>query len=313
MTDKGERAPRVSIGLAVFNGEKYLEAAIESILAQTFEDFELIISDNASTDRTGEICKKYAARDSRIRYSRNETNIGGANNENLTFRLSRGEYFRWAAHDDICAPRLLERCVEVLDSHPEVVLCHSAVVEIDENGTPQRTQMRSEGSAGSPFHRFRRLTTRVHKCEATYGLMRSAVLRKTRLQLNYTDSDRVLLCELALHGPFYQIAEPLFFKRFHSGNRYKDWRGRMAWFLPELQNTGKITFPNWLQLFDYFATVGRVSMPWSQKALCYTWMGGPWMVVNGQRLVKDLLVGAYMFAQPRERRQDKYKKVDQWI
>ncbi len=91
-----EKAPKVSIGLAVYNGEKYLGQAIDSILAQTFTDFELIISDNASTDRTPEICKKYAAQDARIRYHRNPTNIGGANNENQTFRMSRGEYFRWA-------------------------------------------------------------------------------------------------------------------------------------------------------------------------------------------------------------------------
>ena len=78
----------MSIGLAVYNGEKYLAEAIESLLAQTFRDFELIISDNASTDGTAEICERYAARDPRIRYSRNTTNIGGANNENLTFSMA---------------------------------------------------------------------------------------------------------------------------------------------------------------------------------------------------------------------------------
>ena len=126
-----EKTPKVSIGLAVYNGENYLEQAINSILSQTFRDFELIISDNASTDRTKEICLKYAKQDPRICYHRNAVNIGGANNENLTFKMARGEYFRWAAHDDYCAPTLIEKCLEQLEKDPTVVLCHSKVIAID--------------------------------------------------------------------------------------------------------------------------------------------------------------------------------------
>src|SRR5262245_40295511 len=133
MGDNMRKHPLVSIGLAVYNGEEYLSDAISSILAQSFTDFELIISDNASTDRTEEICKTYADMDSRIRYSRNETNIGGVNNENLTFRLSKGKYFRLAAHDDVCDPKLIEKCVEVLERDQDVILCQTAIVNIDEN------------------------------------------------------------------------------------------------------------------------------------------------------------------------------------
>src|SRR5262245_52473779 len=97
-------SPTVSIGLAVYNGGQYLAQAIESILGQSYADFELIISDNASTDETETICRSYVARDERIRYSRNATNIGGARNENLTTTLARGRYFRWAAHDDYLEP-----------------------------------------------------------------------------------------------------------------------------------------------------------------------------------------------------------------
>ena len=126
--------PTVSIGLAVYNGENYLALAIESVLAQTFTDFELIISDNASTDHTPEICAEYAAKDNRIRYHRNSSNIGATRNENLTFAMSRGKYFRWLGHDDLCAPDQLAACVAVLESDPTVVLCHSEVVEIDDDG-----------------------------------------------------------------------------------------------------------------------------------------------------------------------------------
>src|SRR4051812_19900693 len=210
-----DHPPRVSIGLAVYNGDAFLEEAIESILAQTFRDFELIISDNASTDRTDEICKRYAAADPRIRYSRHPTNIGGVNNENHTFTLARGEYFRLAAHDDVCAPTLIEKCVKALDDNPDAVLCHSANIEIDENGKQIGIRYGREGCSQRPSQRFRELSWRWYPCEATYGLIRSNVLRKTRLQQNYTGSDRVLLCELGLYGRFILLEEPLFYKRFH--------------------------------------------------------------------------------------------------
>ena len=99
--------PRVSIGLPVYNGENFLEFALDSILGQTFQDFELIISDNASTDATESICRRYAAKDSRIRYYRNPNNQGAAQNYNRVFALARGEYFKWAAHDDVCKPNYL--------------------------------------------------------------------------------------------------------------------------------------------------------------------------------------------------------------
>src|ERR1051326_2036095 len=107
--------PRVSIGLPVYNGQQFLEEAINSLLAQTYSDFELIISDNASTDATEQICRAHAAADPRIRYYRNDKNRGPVWNLNRVFELARGELFKWAAHDDVCAPTLVERCVEVLE------------------------------------------------------------------------------------------------------------------------------------------------------------------------------------------------------
>src|SRR5512139_3267591 len=117
--------PRVSIGVPVYNGENFLKDALDSLLAQTFKDFEIVIADNVSTDQTEEICRSYAAKDARIRYYRNETNIGAGPNHNRVFELSRGEYFKWVCHDDMCAPEFLERCIEVLDRDPSVVLCHA--------------------------------------------------------------------------------------------------------------------------------------------------------------------------------------------
>jgi len=302
--------PTVSIGLAVYNGGKYLEEAIQSILCQTFEDFELIISDNASTDETEAICKAYAAKDPRIKYHRNDVNIGGANNENLTFRLSKGKYFRWAAHDDYCAPTLIEKCVAVLENNPEIVLCHSQIVEVLDGVERKKPTEHRLGEKPERYHRFKELSRRNHSCEATYGLIRAEIFGKTRLQLNYTDSDRTLLCELALYGPFYQIPEPLFFKRYHQKNIYLDWRTRMAWFDPSLE--GKLVFPNWIQFFDYFTTINRVSMPFTDRARCYMYILGPWLWKNFRFMVKDVLTAVYMLLHSSNWRKNKYQHTNNW-
>jgi len=306
-----DRPPRVSIGLAVYNGEDFLDEAITSLLAQTYTDFELIISDNASTDRTEEICRKHAAGDPRIRYSRNDENIGGVNNENRTFRLARGEYFRLAAHDDVCEPELLERCVAVLDERPEVVVCHTAMVSIDADGHRIGVRYGEEGTAARPHQRFRQLAYRYYPCEATYGVIRSDILATTRLQQNYTGSDRVLLCELALHGPFHLVREELFRKRFHDRNRYQDWRGRMAWFFPDLAEHPKPTFPNWLQLFDYLVTIRRVPLPPTERLLCLLWTG-EWMLAHAKGLGWDVFQAARMMLHGRAWRSRQYDE-QRWL
>lgn len=286
-------APKVSIGLAVYNGEKYLEQAIESILSQTFGDFELIISDNASTDRTSEICMYYASRDARIRYSRNQTNIGGANNENLTFMLARGEYFRWAAHDDVCAPDLIRRLVQALDENPEAVLAMTIIMNINDKGEPLGIVKRTNATTGTPSQRFCSLTNFNHYCEATYGLIRSDVMRKTDLQRNYTDSDRTFLCQLSLMGRFILIDEVLFYRRLHSESStqvYSEWRARMAWFGERSEK--KITFPYWMQFLHLLSIIFRSSIGFREKLRCYLHIFTDWMQEWGRwrKLVKDVLL-----------------------
>jgi glycosyltransferase involved in cell wall biosynthesis len=294
------KTPKVSIGLAVYNGETFLDEAIESILRQTFTDFELIISDNASTDRTAEICQRYVERDPRVRYYRNDTNIGGANNENLTFRLARGQYFRWAAHDDVCDAELLAKCVEVLDTNPAVVLCSTMTVKIDEHGNPIGLLDRNKAISADPHVRLRELASMDHWCEESYGLMRTAVLQKTDLQLNYTDSDRTLLSELSLYGRFYQVPEKLFYKRIHaamSTSMYPKWRARMAWFNPAFVLAENISCPNWLQFFHYLAIIRRAPLTRDERMHCYQYILGRWLFIerHGRSMVSDLvLAGARM-------------------
>jgi glycosyltransferase involved in cell wall biosynthesis len=120
--EKMDQQGRLSIGLPVFNGEQLIEQALDSLLAQTFQDFQLIISDNASTDRTPEICKDYQARDSRVHYTCMDKNYGAARNFNRVFELASGQYFKWAAHDDIIEPTFLQQCIDVLDQNPSCAI-----------------------------------------------------------------------------------------------------------------------------------------------------------------------------------------------
>jgi len=142
--------PKVSIGLPVYNGERYLREAIDSILAQTMDDFELIICDNASTDGTEVVCREYVDRDDRIRYYRNDDNLGASRNFNRTVELALASYFKWAAHDDALAANYLARCVEILDHEPTVVLSHSDAWIIDENTRRIGKQHYAEGDTASP-------------------------------------------------------------------------------------------------------------------------------------------------------------------
>ncbi len=131
-------APSVSVGLPVFNGAAYVAEAIDSILNQKYEDFELVIQDNASTDQTEEICRAYVTKNSRVSYFRNLHNIGAASNYNLAFQRARGRYFKWIAHDDICSPDFLQTCANSLENTSSLVLCCGRVRLINDDGTPVR-------------------------------------------------------------------------------------------------------------------------------------------------------------------------------
>jgi glycosyltransferase involved in cell wall biosynthesis len=303
-----EGAPRVSIGLPVYNAEEYLEESLVSILNQTYADFELIISDNASTDGTATICERYARLDPRIRYTRNTRNIGGTNNQNLTIQRARGEYFRLAAHDDRCAPTLLERLVAELDEHPEVINCSSATVLIGSDGTPFGTSARREATDPRPNRRFREMLAADHLCLATYGLMRRSALAATRLEQNFTSADHVFLAEFALRGQFYLVDEELFYKRKHRGNTWQDPIAQMVWFEPELAVTGRPTFPRWRELFGYVTCITRVPLPWSERALCYVWIG-PWVRRKWRALARELGFALVMMVHSKRWRTAYYRRV----
>ena len=212
--------------MPLYNAERYLEEALESLLGQSFDDFELVISDNASTDRTGDICRAYAEKDERIKYFCMRRNYGVIDNFNNAFRLSTGEYFKWAAGDDVCDPDYLLRAVEVLDQDLSTVLVWGKTVGIDERGqrVPLEHELTDMNSAVSvyspdPTIRFRRLMRNIWWVDGPfYGLIRAETLEATRwLHPRHMSGDQILLTELSLAGRFYELPEEMLLLRVHAG------------------------------------------------------------------------------------------------
>ncbi len=311
--------PVVSIGMPVYNAQNYIREALESILAQTFTGFELIISDNASTDATGRICRAYAQKDARIRYYRNQVNLGADPNYNKIFKLSKGKYFKWAAHDDVIAPDFLEKCVDVLDRDKSIVICCSNTGIIDENSALKRpfpvilrTDSRSAGI------RFFELLIKPHASFSIFGLIRSDRLKKTPLFGGYASSDKVLLARLALMGRFHEIPEMLFLSRDHGDQSVKmlpDLRRYAVWFNED--NRGKILFPYWRIALEYMkspfypAIAGGLRVTGVAAAVFFSLM---WMAIKRGELLKELLQGCEMMAKHFLcSGKDVRKKVKPWL
>jgi glycosyltransferase involved in cell wall biosynthesis len=286
--------PRVSIGLPVYNGEKYLSIAIESILGQTFTDFELIICDNASTDRTEEISRYFAEKDARVKYFRNQSNLGAGPNFGKALKLGCGEYFKWAAHDDVLAPTFLERCVAELDSDPTAVLAHGSVDIIDEHGHTIATYDSNLLDAGShrASTRFGSVVLNDHKCIDVFGLIRRSQLVSTAGHESFPGSDRVLLAELSLQGKFIYLAEPLLQNREHP-DRYNctamlDNQEAVTWYDPTLAGTRPLRY--WSTYLGYFRAIRRQISDRKTRTGCYWTLMRWWFAkrrVKGP--LKDLL------------------------
>ena len=207
--------PRLTLGLPVYNGEHFLAQSLEALLAQTYSDFELIISDNASTDRTAEIARHYQSIDPRVRYVHHPNNRGSTFNHNFVMQQARGEFFKWVSDDDLYAPDLLQRCIEALDSRPEISLAHAWTAFIDENSKitePVRYALTTD--VPDPVERFRSVLY-TDGGDDMYGVMRMSVLRQIAPFDSYHWADRTFVAELALHGPFHNEPDFLYFRRDH--------------------------------------------------------------------------------------------------
>jgi glycosyltransferase involved in cell wall biosynthesis len=260
--------PQVSVGLPVYNGERYIKDAIQSILRQTFTDFELIISDNASTDDTERICRGFAEQDRRIRYDRNPHNLGAAANYNRVFALSTGKYFKWAAHDDVCAPAYLAKCVDILERYPSVVLCYPRAKIIDDTGIPIKDY--DDGlhlDAEQPSRRLRGYFLTQLAFQPVFGVMRRAVLAQTPLIANYIGSDFVLLARLALAGQIYEVPDRLFWRREHPGRAsHLATRKFAQWWNPD--NRAWFYFRQWRWLVGYIDATRAAEISAAEKLRC---------------------------------------------
>ena len=205
--------PLVSIGMPVRNAERFIEVAIDSLLGQDYPNFELIISDNASSDRTEAICRSYARRDKRVAYHRSDENRGAVWNFNRAFQLGRGRYFMWAAHDDARQPTFISRCVVELEARPDAPMCCTEVQLIDNDGRdvePWMTIIHPVG--GSLRHRVRAIGLSRYWVDL-YGVMRTEALARTSLARPVWGYDVSIMLQIALLGPVLFVPEKLFMYR----------------------------------------------------------------------------------------------------
>jgi glycosyltransferase involved in cell wall biosynthesis len=268
------RSPKVSIGLPVFNGQAYLKRSIVSILQQDYEDLELIISDNASTDETESLCREFARTDPRVRYYRNDVNIGFANNTKRVFDLARGEFFKWAHYDDECHTAMIGRCVQVLESAPKSVTMVYPLAElIDEEGRTLAAPLdRIESKDTRPHRRLAHVIQSLSVCDPLFGLMKTEYLRRTRLLGPFFGADNVLLAELAMLGQIWEVNEVLFRLRQHPKRSVKantSVRSLAVWYDPV--NAGKLLLlPNWERMvWELMKSVSYSSLSPAEKSRCY--------------------------------------------
>ncbi len=262
-------SPEVSIALPVYNGENYLREAIRSVLRQTFEDFELLLLDNASTDATSEICRETVEQDQRARHLRSDVNRGLIWNHNRGVESARGQYFMWIEHDDLIAEDYLDRCVNALNDDPKIVLSFTNTLIIDENGK-EIDQVSNHFDNSSPSSRVKSLARGHTLGDAEFGLMRIETLKKTALHRYIIPSELVLLSEMATHGPFELIPDHLFLRRHHSdevSHRSRSSREVMLIHAPD--RAGTFFIPFLINARGFLDAIRTARLPWKERVQCY--------------------------------------------
>jgi glycosyltransferase involved in cell wall biosynthesis len=236
-TNHTDRVPKISIGMPVYNGEKFIRKAIDSLLAQTMTDFELIISDNASTDNTEAICQEYVVRDSRVRYVRQDENMGARANFQYVLDQALGEFFIWAAHDDSCHPEMLSICATMLDLNPDIILCISDIIKIDDNDNIIGIEKLINIYDDSHWNKTRRFFFEFPISNvffAIYGLYRTNILRSVGVPIPlgcdyYTNSEVPFLAKLSLYGKITALPLSLKYYRVHDDSCYSKELELMSW------------------------------------------------------------------------------------
>lgn len=210
------RPPLISIGIPVYNEGRFLEESLSSLLSQDYQNLEIIISDNASTDRTEEICREFCIRDKRIRYHRFDINQGATANFKKVVDLAQGRYFIWAAGHDLWSPNLISECVDVLEKNPDGVIAFGSCQWIDAAG---RQMARASGWTDTrgmdPVGRF--FSVFWGNMHPILGVMRIDALRQARF-LACIGSDLLMLSELVLMGHFIHAPSASWYRREFRGD-----------------------------------------------------------------------------------------------
>ena len=290
--------PKLSIGIPVFNGQEFLPELLDSLLRQTFRDFEILICDNASSDRTPQICGAYERYDSRIHYVRNHRNVGAIANFNRVFELSTAPLFKWAAHDDLYHETYLDVCVGLLEQNQDIILAHTGTAFIDEKsdilpfhpetgsfvepktGRRYWADVPTIGDTPVAIERFWQVLTRARWGTHMFGVVRREILQQTSLLHNFAGSDRAMLAELALLGRFRCANEQLFLKRFHAN---------VSWALDHkelrafLSTDGKRYSRRLRQIKAFFGAPRGKPIGFVNKSICVTLVAA-----HGAKLVVEL-------------------------
>jgi glycosyltransferase involved in cell wall biosynthesis len=275
--------PRLTMALPVYNGEQFITDAILSILAQDYKEFKLVILDNASTDATGEICRKFAAVDTRIEYILNERNIGVFNNFNKCFQFGFSEFFKWCAHDDCLSKNYIGACISALDANQNAVVAYGSVRHIDaqgrillEHGGKKLPKIENSKAA----LRFRAAVRNAFWTidQELFGVFRGAALKRSTLWRSYHGSDHALIKEMALLGPFIHVPDIIFYNREHPnrGCRIATPQARMRLANPDEQS--QHAFESWMHLMHLIEITfkhRRVASPLSTLPCVIGWAFTP--------------------------------------
>ncbi len=266
-------SPVITIGMPIYNGERFLAKTLDSFLRQTFTDFELIISDNASTDSTEGICREYTRRDRRILYFRNEKNMGAGWNFRRVYSMAKGKYYKQAAHDDFLEPTFLEECIAALEGDPGLVLAHTRTRTVSATGKPVACDNPSlRFDSPDPLVRWYDLLLNDHMCFEIFGVFRLDALCQCPPQGSYVNSDGVLLAQVALLGRFWESDKVLFINTRHESQSARTVPVRLKaggfrlikrhgtlpcpeWWDPSKSRA--VTFPEFRQFYEYIASVKR--------------------------------------------------------
>jgi glycosyltransferase involved in cell wall biosynthesis len=284
------KRPKVSIGLPVYNGEEYLAKTLDSVLAQTWTDYELIISDNGSRDATPEIISRYADADSRIRTYRFEKNLGAWRNLTKVFEEGRGEYFVFLSHDDLYEPEFLATAADVLSHDREALGCYARTEVIDSTGQQIKIiEIDERFASESPSERVAAAVFFAPPVIA-FGFYRRSALECTSLFEPYAGSDRTFAIELALAGRLIGLDGTLFKYRRHDaqsyGSKYPNRRTRIAWWDPSKADAR--TYPTWRLVAEFFTRVRKAQIPITERISCFSSVGR-WALRRRGILARELI------------------------